>query len=587
MTYTVLARKYRPQSFEDLIGQEHVSRTLSNALSSDRVAHAFLFTGVRGVGKTSTARILAKALNCEKGPSPQPCGQCDPCKEITTGHDMDVIEIDGASNNSVEDIRRLQETLPFAPARDRFKVLIVDEVHMLSTSAFNALLKTLEEPPDHVKFILATTESHKVPITIRSRCQRYDYKLISMSAMAKRLHEIFTLEKIAADEETVSLVAREAAGSMRDALTLLDQVVAFGGTTLKHDDIARMLGVADRSAVFDIVESLLTRQSSTLLESVHQCLEQGLDLRHLLQQMLNLMRDLVVLKTMGKQSSLADFTETEAQHAEEFLATISSDELQRSYSMLSKLCDELAHSFSLQMDFEMGLLRIASSPALIDLGKLLSLEKGSSGPPLAVPKQSSHQPPNPAPRAISTQGSKTSPKSQDAKSTAAAAATASVSTASPESQLAHTTPAVASAPAENVDLLWQRVVQQLQHSRPALAAILEYGIPIELNSTVMVIDFEKHPFYAKQAQSREALDALAKAFASVLNQPDFNPKHIKITEGGGSHGQKLPLIKEKAIKLAQEQTATKKRALEHPIVREAMEVFPENAEKIDVVTDVD
>jgi DNA polymerase-3 subunit gamma/tau len=192
MSYTVLARKYRPQTFAALVGQEHVTRTLGNAITSGRVAHAFLFTGVRGIGKTTAARLLAKALNCKNGPAEEPCNQCDPCREIALGTDLDVLEIDGASNNGVEDVRRLQETPPFQPARDRFKVVIVDEVHMLSMGAFNAFLKTLEEPPDHVKFIFATTESHKVPLTIHSRCQRYDFRLIPNALIADRVREILT-----------------------------------------------------------------------------------------------------------------------------------------------------------------------------------------------------------------------------------------------------------------------------------------------------------------------------------------------------------------------------------------------------------
>src|SRR5687767_8566282 len=243
MSYQVLARKYRPQRFEDLVGQEPVSRALQNAVASGRVAHAFLFTGVRGVGKTTTARLLAKALNCESGPTAKPCNQCDPCREITSGVDLDVLEMDGASNNSVDDVRRLQESIPYRPARDRYKIVIVDEVHMLSTGAFNAFLKTLEEPPPHVKFIFATTESHKVPITIRSRCQRYDFRLIPQAVVSGKIRDILGTEGIRADDAAVAMVAREAAGSMRDALTLLDQIVALGGNDLRGEEVARALGI--------------------------------------------------------------------------------------------------------------------------------------------------------------------------------------------------------------------------------------------------------------------------------------------------------------------------------------------------------
>ena len=240
MSYLVLARKWRPQRFEDLVGQDHVSRTLANAIASGRVAHAFLFTGVRGVGKTTSARILAKALNCmgpagdpkhglEYGPTITPCLACPACLEIAQGTDMDVREIDGASYNGVDEVRKLQDSLPYRPARDRYKIFIVDEVHMLSQNAWNAFLKTLEEPPAHVKFIFATTEVHKVPVTILSRVQRFDFKLISTQMIATRLREVLKAEQIESDEAAISIVAREAAGSMRDAMSVLDQVIAWGG----------------------------------------------------------------------------------------------------------------------------------------------------------------------------------------------------------------------------------------------------------------------------------------------------------------------------------------------------------------------
>src|ERR1700712_3383899 len=240
MSYVVLARKWRPMRFEDLVGQDHVSRTLGNAIDSGRVAHAFLFTGVRGVGKTTSARILAKALCClgdpettppgtDPGPTIRPCLKCAACLEIAQGTDVDVREIDGASYNGVDEVRKLQDSLPYRPARDRFKIFIIDEVHMLSTNAWNAFLKTLEEPPPHVKFIFATTEVHKVPITILSRVQRFDFKLIPTQVIAERLRQVLELEKIAADSGAVAILAREAAGSMRDAMSLLDQVIAYKG----------------------------------------------------------------------------------------------------------------------------------------------------------------------------------------------------------------------------------------------------------------------------------------------------------------------------------------------------------------------
>ncbi|MCX7808346.1 MAG: DNA polymerase III subunit gamma/tau, partial [Deltaproteobacteria bacterium] len=280
MSYLVLARKYRPQRFDDLVGQDHVARTLSNAIASGRVAHAFLFTGARGVGKTTTARLLARALNCEEGPTPEPCGRCFPCVEIAKGTDMDVLEIDGASNNSVDDVRRLQELIPFQPARDRYRIIIIDEVHMLSQGAFNALLKTLEEPPPHVKFIFATTEVHKVPITIRSRCQRYDFRLIPQRVIVERLKHILRMEGIDADEAALGLIAREAAGSMRDALTLMDQVVAFTEGKVRGEEVEQMLGIARRELLKNLARALIEGHPATVLHELEGVLRGGADLVH-------------------------------------------------------------------------------------------------------------------------------------------------------------------------------------------------------------------------------------------------------------------------------------------------------------------
>src|SRR5690606_36848115 len=255
MSYVVLARKWRPMSFRDLVGQEHVSRTLANAIARDRVAHAFLFTGVRGVGKTTSARILAKALNCmgdpettpkgvDPGPTTTPCLKCPACVEIAQGTDMDVREIDGASYNGVDEVRKLQDSIPYRPNRDRSKIFIVDEVHMLSQSAWNAFLKTLEEPPPHVKFIFATTEVHKVPVTILSRVQRFDFKLIPAKLIIERLRFMVSRENLTAEDEALAMLARQAAGSMRDATSLLDQVIAWSDGNLTAQGVSQALGIA-------------------------------------------------------------------------------------------------------------------------------------------------------------------------------------------------------------------------------------------------------------------------------------------------------------------------------------------------------
>jgi DNA polymerase-3 subunit gamma/tau len=299
--YTVLARRYRPQTFADLVGQEPVARALANALKGNRVAHAYLFTGARGVGKTSTARILAKALNCVNGPTPTPCGECDICRSIATGEDVDVLEIDAASNTGVDNIRDLRGNVQYLPQRARFKIYIIDEIHMLSKSAFNALLKTLEEPPAHVKFIFATTEVEKVPITVLSRCQRFDFAGISLPRIVERLQSIVEQEGVPADPEALSLIARRAGGSMRDAQSLLDQLLAFGGDKLTADQVHHLLGTAGDERILAMAEAMLGNDPKKALDLLDEAIVGGLQLGELVEQLLAYWRDLMVVQCGGTE----------------------------------------------------------------------------------------------------------------------------------------------------------------------------------------------------------------------------------------------------------------------------------------------
>jgi DNA polymerase-3 subunit gamma/tau len=297
--YTVLARRYRPRTFADLVGQEPVARALANALKGNRVAHAYLFTGARGVGKTSTARILAKSLNCVNGPTPTPCGECDICRSIATGDDVDVLEIDAASNTGVDNIRDLRANVQYLPQRARFKIYIIDEIHMLSKSAFNALLKTLEEPPAHVKFIFATTEVEKVPITVLSRCQRFDFAGIPLPRIAERLQSIVEQEKVQADPEAIQLIARRAGGSMRDAQSLLDQLLAFGGEKLTADQVHHLLGTAGDERILGLAEAILSNDPKKALDLLDEAAGGGLQLGELVEQLLAYWRDLMVVQCGG------------------------------------------------------------------------------------------------------------------------------------------------------------------------------------------------------------------------------------------------------------------------------------------------
>ena len=311
MSYVVLARKLRPQRFSDLIGQEVIAQILQNAIRSNRVAHAFLFSGSRGVGKTSAARILTKALNCLKPDNVDPCNTCENCQEISSNASADVYEIDAASNRGIENIRELRENVKYAPARCRYKVYIIDEAHMLTLESFNALLKTLEEPPSHVKFILATTDPHKVPVTILSRCQRYDFQRIPLPRMLEFLSQAAVQENLQLSPKSLELIARHAAGGMRDALTALDQVLSFAGEQASEAEVRQILGIADASMRFQLLECLFRKQLGPAMQAFQELYRHGFDLQELLQELLQSVKTLSLYLALSGDLSFAEVAEDE------------------------------------------------------------------------------------------------------------------------------------------------------------------------------------------------------------------------------------------------------------------------------------
>lgn len=341
MSYRVFARKYRPQTFAEVVGQDHITRTLQNAVNSSRLAQAYLFVGPRGIGKTSTARILAKALNCVKGPTSEPCGVCDVCKEVAEGRSLDVIEIDGASNNGVENIRDLRDNAAYAPTRGQFKIYLIDEVHMLSTGAFNALLKTLEEPPAHVKFIFATTEAQKVPATITSRCQRFDLRRIPAELIKKHLLFIAGNENITLDEDAAETIARGADGGLRDAESMLDQMVAFCGERITVNDVMDVFGFTPHEVVTNLAASLFARDAKSALEIVSVQSESGKDLSRITAELIGHLRDLLVAQAGGvtaevSQSKLLDLIEHFGQ-AEAAMKWVADKKLQLDVAVIKAL----------------------------------------------------------------------------------------------------------------------------------------------------------------------------------------------------------------------------------------------------------
>lgn len=376
--YTVLARRYRPGAFQDLIGQDAVAQVLTNAINNNRVAHAYLFTGARGVGKTSTARILAKALNCEKGPTTSPCGTCSICTAISTGEDVDVLEIDGASNRGIDEVREIRNNVQYRPSRSRYKIYIIDEVHMLSGPAFNALLKTLEEPPGHVKFIFATTEVQKIPITILSRCQRFDFVGIPTQQIAKHLSEIIGNEGLEAESAAVELIARRAGGSMRDAQSLLDQALAFSTGKLTRDEVHRLIGMVDEERILELAEAVISGNAAGVLAQMEKACERGLQMGELVEQLLTFWRDMMVLSSSGVLPADTMISSGNKQRFSELTKSVSLDNILAAMDVLSLTRSRLKHTHQPRTMVELGLIRVSRLKDLLNVSQLITqLQSGT------------------------------------------------------------------------------------------------------------------------------------------------------------------------------------------------------------------
>jgi DNA polymerase-3 subunit gamma/tau len=521
----------------------------------DRVAHGFLFAGVRGVGKTSLARILARALNCEKGPTVDPCGECASCRAITAGTAVDVIEIDGASNNSVDDIRELRETVPYRPALGRYKIYVIDEVHMLSVSAFNALLKTLEEPPPHVKFIFATTEPHKIPTTILSRCQRYDFRRIPTSAIVDRIRRILDDEGIRADDAALAIIGREAEGSMRDALSILDQVLAAGAEAVTGDAVADLLGVVSRKVYYDLSAAMLAQSPRRCMEIVREVNRQGYDVTTFARGLLEHMRNLVVAGVCGDDPSLLDLPDEEISEVLAQAGSTSRDTLHRMFKHFSEAYEEIARSSHPRVLFEAALARIADMGELLPADELIRrLEAISAGRTPPPPRSGPAPQPRPPASAPPRSGQPSAPPEPPPPATEGA----------PEAS------AAAPEPGRSIASLgdWKKLLDDFAQVHPAKSSIVERSIPAAGDGDgVLVLRFDAHDRFAAEragdAAFRRELEAFLGSRAGRRVRVEVELRDL----GDESTLAQARLEKQERHRRREEE------AREHPVVRGAVTAF--------------
>ena len=543
--YLVIARKWRPQVFEELVGQEHVIRTIQNAIAADRLAHAFLFAGPRGVGKTSAARILAKAVNCQQGSTRTPCNQCENCREIADSNSIDVLEIDGASNTGVDSVRELKENVRYLPSKSRYKIYIIEEVHMLSGAAFNALLKTLEEPPPHVLFIFATTEPHKIPLTILSRCQRFDFKRIPLALLVDRLREITAAEGVQVDDAALMLICREAQGGMRDAQSLLDQVIAYSGMEIKRDDVLTVLGIADRAMLFNLSAAILQKDAKGSLALIDTLYNQGYDLEQFCNDFLTHFRNLLVAKMEGAESPVLNVPEHEARDLADQARGVSFPDLHRLFQILLKGGDLMGRAPFPKIVFEMTVVEMTRWDALLPVEDILArveqLEAALS------------------PRGVQTGGSASGTGQRDRKDDKPVTPISTPKASEP--QVVH-----GSAPGEETLSQWNDFLSFVRGENPILASFLIQGSLVRRDDTSLEIAFAKGSFALERMSDGQTLQSVEEIARRHFKQA----LQVKITATNAVKPGKSP---QAAATVTDRSRHLKKEAVDNPVVQEAVEIF--------------
>ena len=570
MSYLVLARKYRPQTFDQVIGQKHVTQTLTNAIAHNRVHHAILFAGPRGTGKTTIARILAKAMNCKNGPVAVPCNVCSSCMEITSSSAIDVFEIDGASNNSVDQIRELRENIKYMPAHSLYKIYIIDEVHMLSLAAFNALLKTLEEPPEHVMFMFATTEPHKIPITILSRCQRHDFRRIDAEAIAEHMFKLCADEGVTIAIESLGLIAREAGGSMRDALSLLDQVMAAAQGDVSHDQVVNILGVVDRKIIFEISDAVMSGDIPELLDILDELYDYGHDMKKLYADIVEHFRNLLVAKMGKKVNKLVDLPAHELEMISGQVKGVSATYLNQVFDILFQEESIIKYSERPKLAIEMAFIRILQlKPALpIDLliQKLDDLIQNTGDLPAIDLDETyktnyktrvGHHTKNNLCRKMDTdedvrEGGKEQQPQQNSG--------AKIPPLQPVKPLENSS----GDPFQNIENSWEKIINAISPKHPALCAHLKNSSIKKINGQVIEIVINGNNYNYTTIIREKNLSIIRKACKDCFG----DQTEIEIIAGNNTEthtGKNSDKI--------MESESLRKKALSHPLINDITEIF--------------